>query len=100
MKLYWSVHKLPELEGKDKREVMVIWREAVKRANKDPKYLSVFLIAGLGAGIGSLFGLVGAGVGGGIGAIVLLPFMYHAARPHVAAAVLERQNRITIGEDN
>ena len=85
---------------------MEIWREATKRANKDPKYWLAFLPAGVCAGIGSLFGILigslfgilGAGIGGGIGGALSIPLIVNAARPHVAAVLEERKNRSTIGE--
>ena len=101
MTYYWSVYKLPELAGMDKREAIKIWRVAAMRAMGDPMYWLAFMPTGACGGIGAwIGGSVGAGIGGGIGAILSLPFMFNAARPHVAAVVSERQNETTIGESD
>ena len=99
MTYYWSIYKLPELEGRDRQEVGEIWKEASKLASRDPKYWIAFIPAGFCGGLGSIFGLIGAIIGGAIGGALSIPFALNVARPHIANVIAERENRTTIGEN-
>jgi len=103
MGFYWPSRTIRELADLPRAERRRVWRLCYRQLLKDRRTRRALLLCGgcggLGALVGSMFGLGswGAGIGGGIGGAVFGQVATQQACLHIRRELELRRNESTIG---